>query len=53
MYGRGVQRIAEHTLLDSSFVGIAFFSMFSLTRQGEGQGGPDLTSGVLLYTPTQ
>lgn len=38
------------SLLDSSFVSIA---CFSLTSEGEGQGGPDLTSGDLLCTPTQ
>ena len=51
----GVYRGSLNTLplLDSSFVGIAFFSMFSLIREGEGHRGPDLTSGALLYTPTQ
>lgn len=60
---RGVQRRSVRegyrgslntlSLLDSSFVGIAFFSMFSLMREGEGQGGPDGTSGALFYAPTQ
>lgn len=50
---RNLQEWYTLSLLDSTFVGIAFFKMFSLIREGEEKGGPAQTSGALFYAPTQ